>query len=562
MKYIITLLFCVFAAGGVQYASAQGVQNNGIMYISGNVGILGTYNFTNETGASYLNNGNLYIYADFTNKQTTPMVASVAGNAAGTIWFQGAATQALNGTQDFNFYQMQLNKTAAGNLVNMSRNVTTVNNLTLTKGIVTTGTNLFTWNNTGTLTSPNNPWVAHTASYADSYIATCDASGTPLTVANATTPLTSSYGFMIKNIGTGGTITEVYFPVGATYLTSGTGVATPAPNRMSIKNTGVADNFNVVVTYGDIGGTPQPKVNRIWYVNSGLSTNKVTMKLFFTERTTSNWPLIENEVENLPSPFDYTNMILVEKDYVAANNNFIAIASGTDVQNFPNGTYNNEEVYGLYTVGVSADVAGNKNGITQFNRFTITNPGGIILPVTIVNLKAYQQNSDVKVDWTSVDETNIDHYEVERAADGANFFYLGSVAALNNGQQSINYHFTDGAPFGGDNYYRIRAVDKDAKAIYSNVARVNISDVKPGIIVYPNPVTGHYINIRFNNMAAGTYNLILYDNLGRKTAQKDVQHPGGSASYNLYVPAGTARGYYHLNIQDGKVIVDKSLLVD
>jgi len=62
--------------------------------------------------------------------------------------------------------------------------------------VLATGNNLVTWNNNGgALNGPSNsiPWTAGSGNkYADSYIATCDAAGTPLTV---TWPFSGTYGF-------------------------------------------------------------------------------------------------------------------------------------------------------------------------------------------------------------------------------------------------------------------------------------------------------------------------------------------------------------------------------
>ena len=51
------------------------------------------------------------------------------------------------------------------------------------------------------------------------------------------------------------------------------------------------------------------------------------------------------------------------------------------------------------------------------------------LPVTLTNVKAYQKNAGVQVEWTAQQESNIDRYEVERSQNGQQFIMLGSVQA-------------------------------------------------------------------------------------------------------------------------------------
>ena len=557
---------CILLLACFSNIAAQGIQNSGNLYIgpAGNIGVLGSFSLTNTSSASYLNDGNVYLYGDFTNYQPAMSSNSGTGNGDGSIWFQGSNIQALNGTKPFKFYQMHLNKTNTTDLVNMSMDVTVKNNLTLTKGILTTGTNLFTWyNNGGTLTAPNTPWVAHSGSYADSYIATCDASGTPISVAGPTSAFTGTAGVQIDNISSSSG--DVYFPVGASYIAAGTSF-TPTPNRLMIhNNSSTPDNFTVVVNYGDIGRTPNPRVNRIWYINAGLTTDKVTMKLFFTERDPSHFydgtAASQNEVE---SGFSYVNDIyLGEKDYVG-NPNFIALSGSTDVQSFPSGTYPyGEEVYGLYTVGVSQDVAGNKNGITDFNRFTlINNSGGIILAVNVTSLRAWQQGNNIALSWVSSQETGINHYEVEKSTDGINFGPIGSVPALNSASGNAVYHFTDFQPASGNNFYRIKIVDNNGQVTYTSIALVTNNTGKPEIFLFPNPVKTFNFTLQMSNLPAGQYELRVMDNLGQVMVSKTISHPGGSASQTIYLPTGTARGTYHLTLTNGPLTLNRIFLLE
>lgn len=439
------------------------------------------------------------------------------------------------------------------------------NDLTLTTGIFVTNSNLITWDNTGTLTFPG-PVAAGgngSGNFYDSYIATSDNSGTPLSVAGPTTPLSANYGFKIKNIGFGGRTGNTFFPVGATYLTAGTGYTIPTPNRVMINNdAGTApSDFNIVVTYGDIGNTPNGIVHRIWYINASdtaAAHHKANLRLYFVTRNngSGNFPSAENEIEGAPyNTFNYTQSMVVERDYQSSNTNFVAIASGSDIISnsaTPYGT----EVYAQYTTASTA------NGITQFNRFSVTNPGGIILPVTIVDLTAAQKGENVNVDWTSVDETNIDHYEIDRSTDGIHFTTIGSITALNNGQSRINYSFTDKQPNAGNNYYQVRAVDISAKDIYSNIARVFVSTNKAGISVYPNPVKTSKVNVQFTNMQAGNYNVILYSNTGQKILQKNIQYIGGNISYDMLLPVVLPKGSYHLVIASDNMKTDRIIIIE
>ncbi|MGI8952291.1 MAG: T9SS type A sorting domain-containing protein [Chitinophagaceae bacterium] len=544
---------------------------------------------TNATIFDYLTNNNTTAASVTINKDVTVNQILTTANStnlsigsntltlAGTITGSGTLAGSSTSNLTINGFATPLGtlifKTASQSLNNFTLNRTGItnnyavllgsslsaNSLTLTKGIVATGSNLFTWNNSGgILTAPNTPWVAHTANFADSYIATCDASGTPIPE-SSTVPFTGNVGFRVNNVGP--TSGDVYFPVGASFLPAGTTVTAGTPNRLMINNThGTNDNFTVVVNYGDIGGTPKPKVNRVWYVNANNANDKATMRLFFVDRDPSLWPTQQNEVENLPYPFDYTQIVLVEKDY-AAPANFIAMSGAGDYKSFPHGNYTDEEVYAQYSYGVSPDINGVTNGITQFNRFSITNPGGIILPVTIVNFKAYQQGSNIQVDWTSLNEVNISHYEVEKSLNGTNFTTIGTEAAIKNGQPYVDYRFTDIHPASGNNFYRIKVVNADGTVAYTNIADVVMGEARPNIAVYPNPVTIRNFTVQLTNLPAGKYTLQLYNNLGQLIISKTVEHPGGSASQTIYLPASVARGAYTFKFANSITRFIKTLII-
>jgi hypothetical protein len=216
-------------------------------------------------------------------------------------------------------------------------------------------------------------------------------------------------------------------------------------------------------------------------------------------------------------------------------------------------------VYGQYTVGISPDFVGNTNGIYQFNRFSLTNPGGILLPVKIINFKAYQQGSGVQINWTSINEINIDHYEVQRSADAANFETIGNVAALNNGQSSINYGSFDKQPLQGNNYYRVKAIGKDGSISYTNIEVVIIGGDVSSLNIFPNPVTNHVFVLQLNNIPAGKYPISIYNTTGQQIFNTEIDHIGGSVSQTISLPATIAKGEYYLKMNGSNVDFNKMI---
>ena len=172
------------------------------------------------------------------------------------------------------------------------------------------------------------------------------------------------------------------------------------------------------------------------------------------------------------------------------------------------------------------------------------------LPVTIINLQAQQQKSIIKVDWTSVTEINVADYEIQRSSNALNFNTIGSLTAKGNGTQKVNYTFNDVQPLHGDNYYRIKAVDKDGKIMYSNTVLVNMVNDKIITVVYPNPAKD-ILHVETNGSA--TFSLI--NQSGKILLTTNIN---GKGVFNI---SGIAAGLYYLkdnsNANVQKVIIER-----
>lgn len=550
-KPLIDLTSSNATLAGFTYAPSNNItiDNNTLSFKASTDKLLATGNVTIQ------NSGNINMSAGGTIEVQGNWANSVgaAGFTYGTgkVIFSGSSspqtitTSGSTGT----FYDVQLNKASPTNRTHLKSSLIVSHDLTLTQGIFVTESNLFTWNNSGgALTVPEPSYTANSTNYTKSFIATCDASGTPISVAGPTTSFPGTAGFQIKNVGFS---TDTYFPVGASYITAATGQP-PSPNRMMINNEAASSDYTVVVNYGDIGYTNGIagtwKVNRIWYVKSSNATGKATMRLFFTKRDWSSgqWPVDENEVEG---GFNYAQTALVQKDYAATERgNMINLSTGADVKDFTNfSSYpDNTEIYGLYTINVSLSLT---NGITQFNRFSVINPGSdIILPVTLTNLKAYQKGNAIQVDWTALNELNVGHYELEKAINGITFSSVGNIEAKNNGASQTNYSLTDTKPVQGNNFYRIKIFDRSGKVSYSAIVSVNITNGKSSIVIMPNPVLNKRMIVQMNNIPAGKYSLTIYNMIGQKILAKTIDHAGGSATQLMELPVGIPQGAYIVKV--------------
>ena len=191
------------------------------------------------------------------------------------------------------------------------------------------------------------------------------------------------------------------------------------------------------------------------------------------------------------------------------------------------------------------------NGLTNvvFNQATLAEI--LLVPVTLTNVRAYQKNSGVQLEWRSEQELNIEKYEAERSATGYNFIKIGSVAARGNTGGTTDYNLFDPQPFAGLNFYRIKITDQSGVFKYSVVMKVNIGTAAGMISIYPNPVTGNTLSLQINNLPAGVYSVALTNAHGQSVAAKMITYRGGSATETLVLPKLLAPGVYQVNVAGG-----------
>jgi hypothetical protein len=142
-----------------------------------------------------------------------------------------------------------------------------------------------------------------------------------------------------------------------------------------------------------------------------------------------------------------------------------------------------DEFFMFYGTGALNDGSG-------YSGTSIKPLSAIGLPLTWLNFTAVKQDKNALLNW-AVQETNNNHFEIERSVNGVDFVQIGSNVA-SKGAGSNNYSITDAELINLKSnvvYYRIKQVDNDGKFTYSKVATIKLStDKNYNIGIYPNPV--------------------------------------------------------------------------
>jgi hypothetical protein len=123
---------------------------------------------------------------------------------------------------------------------------------------------------------------------------------------------------------------------------------------------------------------------------------------------------------------------------------------------------------------------------TGFSGFGGGKPGGP-LPVAWLSFTGFYKNNAVELEWRTATELNNKGFEVERSADGAQFESIGFVNGNGTTNEAHTYTFEDVKPHQPLTYYRLRQVDFDGKADYSQTIVLKNKTAQNGIVFYPNP---------------------------------------------------------------------------
>ena len=186
----------------------------------------------------------------------------------------------------------------------------------------------------------------------------------------------------------------------------------------------------------------------------------------------------------------------------------------------------------------------------------------IPLPVTLVTLSATPQGQRVFINWTSLAEKDVSHYELEKSADGQNFTKFGEQKALGNDELSQGYQSIDNRPINGINYYRLKVWDEDGKFSYSKIVSANINP-SAGFILYPNPNNGSKVSINSDvALPEEDIQLTIIDLSGRVVYRRLISASQRTSTHSIELEAlNLSSGNYFINLKGVSLSAQLELVI-
>lgn len=159
--------------------------------------------------------------------------------------------------------------------------------------------------------------------------------------------------------------------------------------------------------------------------------------------------------------------------------------------------------------------AGTQWSLTNTQTFRV----GSSLPVKLLTFNARREDDQVLLQWQTAQETDHDHFVIERSSNALSFDSIGHKPGRNSSRNE-DYEYMDEHPLAGISYYRLKQVSKNGSTTYSPVVAVRMDQ---GAILFTanNPVTD-LLTIR---TTAQKLELQLSDMTGREIRRLTVSGP-------------------------------------
>jgi hypothetical protein len=165
-----------------------------------------------------------------------------------------------------------------------------------------------------------------------------------------------------------------------------------------------------------------------------------------------------------------------------------------------------------------------------------------ILPIYLSIFDGENDGAINRLFWITEQEVNSSHFEVERSNDGIIFESLGIVVTNNTNP----YEFVDYNILSGENYYRLKMIDKDGYFEYSNIIVLN-GNFSIDYSVFPNPFT-EYITYTYFSEKSENLEIKIFDLLG-KSVFYDINNCNLCMNTTTFNLKNLSRGNYILKIK-------------
>lgn len=168
---------------------------------------------------------------------------------------------------------------------------------------------------------------------------------------------------------------------------------------------------------------------------------------------------------------------------------------------------------------------------------------GTTLPLTLLGFSGASSPTGNLLQWTTTQEMNTSHFDIEWSDDGLKFVKIGTEQAGGYTTSTTEYKYLHSRPVNGYNFYRLKMVDNDGRYTYSAIIKLSAQISNSGITVFPNPVTNRLqLNIQASKNELIVFH--LYSAAGKWVASKTFTVLKGNNSLAWDITTAAAGLYF------------------
>jgi len=375
---------------------------------------------------------------------------------------------------------------------------------------------------------------------------------------NVTTPTFGSGTFSLVNITDNNTSFNSQFPnqnAGFAFNTFGYPAASVGSGTAGVEfAVSTEGRSGIIISMNMRHSNSSSRFVRFLYSTDGTNFNTIDL----TPQNSSTQLLLGGANNPANSVIDYTNdayMALVGDTW---HRRIVDLTSIAAVNNNPNFKFRIVTIFEPGTNAYRASTDGRSYETTGTLRFDSVRLGSnSTLPIRLSAFSGRMFQQAVKLSWSTSDESDGRHFEVEKSINGSSFTKLGVVAL---GSSNAAYEFTDNQPVAGNNWYRLKMQHRDGTAYYSSVVKVAYN--REGLIVspiYPTIVQSRLL-VKLQADRSRQVDAVIYNQSGQQIARKSLTANAGEGSFEI--PVGNLQsGQYRVLFQNNGVTVSNQVFI-
>ncbi|RYZ58322.1 MAG: T9SS type A sorting domain-containing protein, partial [Chitinophagaceae bacterium] len=186
--------------------------------------------------------------------------------------------------------------------------------------------------------------------------------------------------------------------------------------------------------------------------------------------------------------------------------------------------------------GVIAYTADFTDGFSQY----VLVSQNFVLPVNLVSFEAKPVKKEIELTWKTASESANKGFDIERSTNGIDYRSIGWADGAGTTGNAVSYRFTDRQVQPNVLYhYRLRQVDLDNNARYSEIRQAMVAATGITVSVSPNPVNN---NMKlFVTGSTGPVDISMVNSKGQTVARWRAVNAAGGYEVNV---AQLSKGTY------------------